>query len=307
MAKQGKLQTYLEYSAARSVLVSLGQLPPPAAYAVGRAMGKIAYALARDLRRTGAINLRLAFPEKTDEERAQLLRECFDSLGRELGLFSQMFSRSREALRDLIEVQNIEILEEARKTHGDKLIYYTGHLGAWEFTSLGVSLLGYPLTFLVRRIDNPRIEQLVDRVRTRFGNKTLDKLSAARSMLKILRSGETALGLLPDLNTLDDEAVFIDFFGVPAATTFAMAKLALRTDTPVIPFFAPWNEEKQKYLLIVEPPVTFERTDDNDENVRRLTAAIIERVENQIRRYPGQWLWIHKRWKTRPPGEPGIY
>jgi len=159
----------------------------------------------------------------------------------------------------------------------------------------------------VRRIDNPRIEQLVDRVRTRFGNKTLDKLSAARSMLKILRSGETALGLLPDLNTLDDEAVFIDFFGVPAAMTFAMAKLALRTDTPVIPFFAPWNEEKQKYLLIVEPPVTFERTDDNDENVRRLTAAIIERVENQIRRYPGQWLWIHKRWKTRPPGEPGIY
>jgi KDO2-lipid IV(A) lauroyltransferase len=307
MAKQGKLQTSLEYWAAKSVLITLSQLPPPTAYAIGRGMGKLAYMLAPHLRRTGAVNLRLAFPEKTDEERAQLLRECFDSLGRELGLFSQMSSRSRERLRDLVEVRNVEILEEARKTHGDNLIYYTGHLGAWELTSFGVSLLGYPFTFLVRRIDNPRIEQLVDGVRTRFGNKTLDKLSAGRSMLKILRSGETALGLLPDLNTLDDEAIFVDFFGVPAATTFLMAKFALRTNTPVIPFFAPWCEEKRKYLLIVEPPVTFELTDDEDENVRRLTAAITERVENQIRRYPGQWLWIHKRWKTRPPGEPAIY
>jgi len=270
-------------------------------------MSKLAYAIARDLRRTGAINLRLAFPEKSDEERAQLLRECFDSLGRQLGLFSQMSSRSREALRNLVEVQNLEILEEARKTHGDNLIYYTGHLGAWELTSFGVSLLGYPFTFLVRRIDNPRIERLVDSVRARFGNTTLDKLSAARSMLKIMRSGETALGLLPDLNTLDDEAIFVDFFGVPAATTFLMAKFALRTNTPILPFSAPWSEEKGKYLLIVEPAVTFERTDDEEENVRRLTAAITQRVENQIRNYPGQWLWIHKRWKTRPPGEPSIY
>src|SRR5205085_1407669 len=307
MARHGKLRTLLQYSAAKSVLIALGQLPPPAAYAVGRAMGKLAYAIARNLRRTGAINLRLAFPEKSDEERAQLLRECFDSLGRQLGLFSQMSSRSREGLRNLVEMQNLEILEDARKTYADKLIYYTGHLGAWELTSFGVSLLGYPFTFLVRRIDNPRIERLVDSVRTRFGNTTIDKLSAARSMLKILRNGQTALGLLPDLNTLDDEAIFVDFFGVPAATTFVMAKLALRTNTLILPFFAPWSKQKGKYLLIVEPPVTFERTDDEEENVRRLTAAITQRVENQIRNYPGQWLWIHKRWKTRPTGEPSIY
>ncbi|HEY6660897.1 MAG TPA: lysophospholipid acyltransferase family protein, partial [Pyrinomonadaceae bacterium] len=214
---------------------------------------------------------------------------------------------SREALQNLVEVQDFDRLIEARQAHGDKLIYYTGHLGAWEFTSFGVSLLGYPFTFLVRRIDNPQIEQLVDRTRTRFGNKTLDKLAAGRSMLKILRSGKTALGLLPDLNTLDDEAIFVDFFGVPAATNFLVAKFALRTNTPIIPFFAPWSEEKGKYLLTVETPVSFERTDDEDENVRRLTTSIQQRIENQIRRYPGQWLWIHKRWKTRPPGEPSIY
>ncbi len=270
-------------------------------------MGKIAYLLAGELRRTADINLRLAFPEKRDEERAQLVRECFDSLGRLLGFFSQMSSRSEEELKQLIEVQGWENLEAVKKSCGQKIFLYTGHLGAWELTSFGFSLFGHKFVFLVRRIDNPRIEQMVDRVRTRFGNQTIDKLSAARSMLKVLRSGETSIGLLPDLNTLDDEAIFIDFFGVPAATTFMMAKLALRTNTPIIPVFSPWGEEKGKYLIIVEKPVTFERTDDEEENVRRLTIAITERVENQIRRYPGQWLWVHKRWKTRPPGQPSIY
>lgn len=307
MAKHGKLRTYLEYAPAKLVLTTLGHLPPRMAYAIGRSMGKLAYLLAGELRRTGAINLRLAFPEKSEEERAKLLRESFDSLGRELGLFSQMRTRSREELRRLIEPQGWENLEKARAERGNQLIYYTGHLGAWEMTSFGISLLGYPFTFLVRRLDNPLIEQLVDEVRVKFGNKTIDKLSAARSMLKILRSGEQALGLLTDLNTLDDEAIFVDFFGVPAATTFLVAKLAVRTKTPLIPFFAPWSEEKQKYLLIAEPPVLPDCTGDEEADVRRVTVELTRRLESQIRRFPGQWLWIHKRWKTRPPGEPPIY
>lgn len=307
MAKPGKLQTILEYSAAKSVLTSLGLMPAPAAYGVGRAFGKLAYHLAGDLRRTGAINLRLAFPEKSDSERAELLRQCFDSLGRVLGLFSQFSSRSQEELRQLIEVQGLENLEAAKRVHGNRLLLFTGHLGAWELTSFGLALVGYPFTFLVRRMDNPRIEQFVDRVRSRFGNQTIDKLSAARSMLKILRAGETPLGLLPDLNTLDDEAIFVDFFGVPAATTFIVAKLSLRTGAPLIPVFAPWSEEKKKFLLIVEPPLSIEPSGDEDADVRLLTAKLSLLIENQIRKYPGQWLWIHKRWKTRPPGEPPIY
>lgn len=307
MAKPGKLQTVIEYSAAKSALVTLGRLPAPAAYSVGRAMGKLAYHLAGNLRRTGAINLRLAFPEKTDEERARLLRETFDSLGRLLGLFSQMSSRSREDLKQLIEVHGWENLESAKAAHGERLILYTGHLGAWELTSFGFSLLEHPFTFLVRRLDNPRIEEMVDQVRTKFGNETIDKLSAARSMLKILRTGETSIGLLPDLNTLDDEAIFVDFMGVPAATTFVVAKLAVRMKTPLVPVFAPWSEEKGKYLLIVEPIIPVETTGDEDADVRNLTIQFTQRIENQIRQYPGQWLWIHKRWKTRPLGEPPIY
>ena len=307
MAKHGKLQTFLEYSAAKSALATLGRLPAPVAYSAGRALGKLAYLLAGDLRRTGAINLRLAFPEKTDEERAQLLRETFDSLGRLLGFFSQFSSRSREELKQLIDVRGLENLEAAKAVHGNRLILYTGHLGAWELTSFGLSLVNHPFTFLVRRIDNPRIEELVDQVRKKFGNETIDKLSAARSMLKILRAGESPLGLLPDLNTLDDEAIFVDFMGVPAATTFVVAKLAVRMKTPLVPVFAPWSEEKGKYLLIVEPMIPVEITGNEDADVRDLTIKLTRRIENQIRQYPGQWLWIHKRWKTRPPGEPPMY
>jgi KDO2-lipid IV(A) lauroyltransferase len=270
-------------------------------------MGKLAYMFAGNLRRSARINLQLAFPEKSDEERSQLLRETFDSFGRLLGFFSQMSSRSREELKQLIEVHGWENLEAAKAAHGQRLILFTGHLGAWELTSFGFSLLGHPFTFLVRRLDNPRIEEMVDRVRTKFGNQTLDKLSAARSMLKILRSGETTLGLLPDLNTLDDEAIFVDFMGVPAATTFVAAKLAVRTKTPLVPVFAPWSEEKGKYLLIVEPLIPVETTGNEEADVRQLTIKFTQRIENQIRQYPGQWLWIHKRWKTRPPGAPPIY
>jgi len=307
MAKHGKLRTSLEYSAARFVLVSFGLMPPRFSMWLGRRVGKLAYALAGDLRRTGATNLRLAFPEKSDDERAQLLRECFDSLGRLLGFFSQFSSRSLDELKQLMEVQGLENLEAAKACRGNRLILYTGHLGAWELTSFGLSLVNHPFTFLVRRIDNPRIEEMVDRVRKRFGNDTIDKLSAARSMLKILRAGRTPLGLLPDLNTLDDEAIFVDFFGVPAATTFVVAKLAVRMKTPLVPVFAPWSEEKGKYLLIVEPPIPADCTGDEEVDVRVLTSKLTQRIENQIRQYPGQWLWIHKRWKTRPPGEARIY
>jgi KDO2-lipid IV(A) lauroyltransferase len=206
----------------------------------------------------------------------------------------------------MIEPSGLEHLAAAKAHMNGGLILFTAHLGAWELTSFGPALFGYPFSFLVRRIDNPKIESLIDNVRIRFGNQTIDKLAAARSMVKILRSNGT-LGLLPDLNTLDAEAIFVDFFGAPAATNFIMAKLALRSKAPIIPIFAPWNEERRKYQLVIQPPISYESTGDEEEDVRQLTARLAQHIESQIRRYPGQWLWIHKRWKTRPKGEPAIY
>ena len=158
----------------------------------------------------------------------------------------------------------------------------------------------------MRRIDNPKVEEFVERARTRFGNQSVDKRGAARPMLSILKSGGT-FGLLVDLNTLDEEAIFVDFFGVPAATTFMLAKLALRTGAAVLPIFVPWDEQRGKYMVHILPQVSVERTGDEDEDIRALTAKLTTIVEDYIRCYPEQWLWIHKRWKTRPPGETEIY
>jgi len=305
MAKPGRVQTALEYGATRSLIAILGLLPPSVAMALGQQIGNLAFVLAGNLRKTGQRNLELAFPEKDEKERTEILRGCFRNLGRALGVFSQMSTKSAETLRKLLRPQGLEHIELA-KSDGKGLILYTAHLGAWELTSFGLSLLGYPFSFLVRRVDNPEVEEFIDRTRMRFGNQTMDKVSAARSMVKVLRSGEV-LGLLLDLNTLDDEGIFVDFFGVPASTNFVVAKLALRTGSPIIPLFAPWDADSKKFLLKAHPPLLGESTGDEEADIRRLTEKLTLVIENEIRRYPDQWLWIHKRWKTRPPGEPSIY
>ena len=147
---------------------------------------------------------------------------------------------------------------------------------------------------------------MIDRARTSRGNRTIDKTSAAREMLQILRDGGT-LGILVDLNTLDREAIFVDFFDKAASTTFIVAKLALRTGAEVLPVFAPWDKQRKRFILIVDEPLRIERTGDEEEDVRRLTQQYTRVVEGYVRKYPDQWLWIHRRWKTRPSGEPEIY
>lgn len=304
MATKGSLQIQVEYWLARGLLAFFAALPLSSAMRVGMALAGLARLFPR-LRRTAERNLQLAFPEISETERRRLLLGCFENLGRLLAVFSH-FTRSDGArLTSLIEPVGLEHLVAA-KERGRGVILFTGHVGAWELTSFGLSMLGHPLSFLVRRIDNPKIEELIDRARAHRGNRSIDKRFAAREMLQILRQGGT-LGILVDLNTLDREAIFVDFFGTAAATTFMVAKLALRTGAEVLPVFAPWDKSKQKFLLRIGPALSFEGTGDEPEDVRRWTQAFTKVVEDYVRRYPDQWLWIHRRWKTRPPGEPGIY
>jgi KDO2-lipid IV(A) lauroyltransferase len=306
MAKQrGKLQTDLEYAAVRVLLGGLGLLPRRAAVALGRGMGHAAYALAGGFRRTGLRNLQLAFPEMGEVERRRTLRRSMVGLGRQLGYFSHFPRMTPEDLRDLVEYDGIEILREAQ-ARGRGIIFLTAHLGAWEVLSFAHSALYNPISFMVRRLDNPRVEELTDRVRTRFGNRSIDKKMAARSALKLLREGGT-LGILADLNTHPHEGVFVPFFDRPACTTSGIAVLALRTDASVIPVVAPWHEERGRYVFHGSPIVELVRTGDHERDVEINTARFTAAVEAQIRKYPDQWLWIHKRWKTRPAGEPDLY
>ncbi|HEX6731256.1 MAG TPA: lysophospholipid acyltransferase family protein [Pyrinomonadaceae bacterium] len=305
MAKQGKIRTLLEYGAAKSIFAVIGSLPANQAISLGTVLGRIGYLLAGNLRRTAETNLKLAFPEMTAERRFEIIRGCFESLGRELGLFSKFSRSSKPLVLSVLEPQGLENLKNYKK-NGRGRIFFTAHFGAWELTSYAVGLLEEPFSFLVRKIDNDMIERMVDRRRTSGGNQTLDKQSAARTMLRILRSGGS-VGLLPDLNTLDDEAIFVDFFGVPAATNYLMAKIALRTQSPIIPVFAPWDAHRKKFLLQIQPAIQVELTGDEAEDVKRVTQKFTNVIEEQIRRYPEQWLWVHKRWKTRPPGHPSVY
>jgi Kdo2-lipid IVA lauroyltransferase/acyltransferase len=305
LMSKSSLQINLEYLVASSLLTIFGWLPLRMAISAGSTLGRGAYYCSGRLRRTGQRNLELAFPDLALSERRRLLHGCFQSLGRLLGVFSQFETADTRALQSVVECEGLEHIDAARQS-GRGVILFTGHVGAWELTSFALSLFDYPLSFLVRRIDNPKIEKLVDERRERLGNRTIDKRSAAREMLQTLQGGGT-LGILVDLNTLDREGIFVDFFGVPASTTFMLAKLALRTEAAVLPVFAPWDRERQCFLLKIGEPLTVTRSSDNEDDVRCLTQLFTSVVEKYVRRYPDQWLWIHRRWKTRPSGEPGIY
>jgi KDO2-lipid IV(A) lauroyltransferase len=305
MGKNGKVQTALEYAAVRGMLTGLGWLPRPIAVATARGIGRLAYSLSGRLRRTGERNIEIAFPDLTERERATILRGCFKSLGRLLGEFSQFPRATPESLRRIIEFEGLENLQAA-VAGGRGVIVFTAHLGAWELLSFALSAFGYPMSFLVRRIDNSQVEQLVEQTRTRFGNLSIDKRAAARPMMRVLRQGGI-VGILIDLNTQQHEGVFVDFFGIPASTTTSLAKLALRTDAAVIPFCMPWDEQRQRFLMRIDPPLDITRTGNEDQDVHRLTSLFTSVIESYVRLYPDQWLWIHKRWNTRPAGEKEIY
>jgi KDO2-lipid IV(A) lauroyltransferase len=307
MGKKGTTPEFLEYAAARALLSGLGALPRPAAVRAGLALGRAAYALAGGLRRTGLRNLELAFPEMDARERERILRGTFHSLGRQLGEVSQFPRATPERLREVAEYdgEDVKLLDVARE-RGRGVIFLTSHLGAWEMLCFAHSALYEPLSFLVRPIDNPRIDRMVESLRTRFGNRPIDKGAAARTALKLLRQGGT-LGVLADLNTQEREGVFVPFFGHLACTTAGVATLALRTDATVIPVCAPWDERRQKFVFRGGPVIELVRTGDDRRDVEINTANFTAAIERHVRAFPDQWLWIHKRWKTRPAGEPDIY
>jgi KDO2-lipid IV(A) lauroyltransferase len=153
---------------------------------------------------------------------------------------------------------------------------------------------------VVRPLDNPLIDQLVESRRALSGNALLSKRDFARAILHTLRDNGP-VGILVDQNSAGENSAFVPFFDKPACTNLTFAKLAARSGAAVIPGFALWNEDERRYVLRFYPEVAMTGDAVAD------TAAIQLAVENAIREYPGQWLWIHRRWKTRPEGEPPMY
>jgi len=303
--KRSKIQNKSELIAVRSLLGAIGALPLATSMRFGKSVGKFFAKRFPKLQKTAKRNLEIAFPEMPDAEREKIIHGTFESLGRHLGFVSHFRKFKHEDIRNLVEVVGREYFDAAY-AKGKGVLFFTGHFGSWEVFNLLAPAFGYGMNILVRRIDNPLIENFVDSFRTKFGSVTLDKTKSARQMFRVLEKGEL-LGILADLNAQEREGVFVDFFGVPASTTASIARLAMKTGAAVLPAFAVWEEKEKKYVVYLEPEIEFERSADDEENVKILTQKITNTVEKYVRKYPEQWLWIHKRWNTRPKGEKGLY
>ena len=304
---RGPIREFVEYAAAWAVLKALGLLPRRTALGLGKLVGLAAYRLAGGLKRSGRRNLEIAFPEMPSAERERILRAAFLNAGRQLGEFSQMPKlRTAEDAHRTVRFEGREMVMDTL-AEGRGALFLTGHFGAWELSPYCLRLTGSPpVNFLVRRIDNPRVEALADRYRTLCGNRTIDKSKAARPVLAALARGEM-VGILADLNTLEHEGVFVNFFGVPASTTAGLAVIALKTGAPVIPVHTRWDEKERRYVQTFEPELELIRTGSRDEDVLSNTQAFTAIIERWIREDPDQWIWVHRRWKTRPRGEASMY
>jgi KDO2-lipid IV(A) lauroyltransferase len=221
------------------------------------------------------------------------------------GEFSQFPRYNRENIERVVVLDGFENFDAARRL-GKGVLFLTGHMSAWELAPFAHALYGHPLHFLVRPIANSRVDALINRYRCLSGNRPIDKNKSARAILKVLGDGGT-VGILSDHNTSPEEGVFVDFFGIPACTTSGLARIALRTNAAVVPGFLSWDKERRKYRLRFEPAVELVRTADEEADVRGNTARFTQVIEDYVWRYPDQWLWVHKRWKTRPAGEKSIY
>ena len=290
----------------RSLLGAIGALPLETSMKFGKAVGRFFAKRFPKLRKTAQRNLEIAFPEMAESERKKIALGTFESLGRHLGFVSHFRKFKHEDVRELVEVVGKAENFDPAYAQGKGVLFFTGHFGSWEVFNLLPAAFGFEMNILVRRIDNPLVEDFVDTMRTRFGSVTLDKTKSARTMFRVLKKGRL-LGILADLNAQEKEGVFVDFFGVPASTTTSIAKLALATNAAVLPAFAVWEESKKKYVVYLEPPIEYVEGDNSEENVRELTQKITATVEKYVRQYPEQWLWIHKRWNTRPTGERNLY
>jgi KDO2-lipid IV(A) lauroyltransferase len=296
----------VEYAAVVAAVSLLRVLPRELARAAGAAIGAAAGTLAGRLSGTGDRNLRLAFPELSQAGRRAMLRGTFRSLGWQLAEFCQMSKYSAEFVRQ--QVMRYEGLENflTAEARGKGVLVLTGHLGAWELSSFVHSLLGHPMGMVIRRLDNPLVDRMVNAIRCQHGNRVLHKDDFARGLISAMHRGET-VGILMDTNMTPPQGVFVPFFGVPACTASGLARIARKTGAAVVPGFLLWSQAEDRYVLHFGDELRLQRTADAEADALANTALFAATTEAYIRRSPEQWLWLHRRWKTRPPGEPPIY
>lgn len=294
----------LEYGAVRWVLRLLGWVPHRLARAACALLADICYWVWPRLRHVGLFNLQLAFPDWPRGRHRRVLRLLFHGFGRMLADFAHFPHWNRSSIETVIVYDGFEHFERARSL-GKGVLFLTAHFGNWELSSFAHGVYGYPLNFIVREMDNPLIDRLINHYRTLSGGHAIEKRDASRQVLRAFQRGES-VGILMDQNMLPGEGVFVEFFGRLASTTTWPARLARKTGVPIVLGLVIWDAQLKKYRLRFEP-VEWIMRDDPDEEILANTANFTRLIEQYARQYPEQWLWVHRRWKTRPEGEPPLY
>lgn len=292
------IRNWAEYAAAAAMVKSLEWTPRPVADRLARGYARLLDLAVPRLRRVAKRNLELALPQEAPRHSA-IIDGVFRSIARLLVSFARFPSLDRGNVADWIRCEGMEHYHEAiRAGHG--VLFATAHLGNWELSAFSHALLETPMSVVVRPLDNPWIDRLVERRRTISGNHLIGKRDFARAMMKAL-SANQAVGILIDQNASSDNGIFVNFFGLPACAAAGFARIAAHSGAAAIPGFALWSENEGRYVLRFYPPVVM--TGD----AARDTQALQTQLEEVIREHPDQWLWIHRRWKTRPEGAAGLY
>jgi KDO2-lipid IV(A) lauroyltransferase len=299
------MQEKIEYWLVLAIARTLGRTPRSLARWLAGGIALAVYSLFGRLRRVGVRNLELAMPKLSAQQREATLRGLYRYLGWQLVEFCRMQRYTAQNTKGWIRTEGLEHYLAARE-RGNGVFVLTGHLGAWELSSFYHSLMGYPMSMVIRRLDNGPLDEYVNSIRCMHGNRVLHKDDFARGLLTAMRQGET-VGILMDTNMTPPQGIFAKFFGIEACTASGLARVALRTHAAVLPGFLVWEPREGRYVLHFGPELHFTRTEDTEADVLSATQQCNVVLESWIRRYPDQWLWIHRRWKTRPAGEPALY
>jgi KDO2-lipid IV(A) lauroyltransferase len=303
--KSATFRHWLEFIPLWLLVGALRILPRSLARIVGAAIGAAAFRLLSRLRKTGIRNLEIAFPAMPPEERECILRSLYRHLGWQLAEFCQMAGYTAERASQFIRYDGLDNYLKARD-QGRGVLVITGHLGAWELSSFFHSLRGFPMAMVIRRLDNPLVDRFVNGIRCMHGNRVLHKDDSARGLLRAMHQGET-VGILMDTNMTPPQGVFVPYFGTLACTGAGLARVALKTNAAVLAGFLLWNKAEKRYVLHFGPEIELTRTSDHEMDAVTNTARFTAEIERYVREYPDQWLWVHRRWKTRPEGEAKLY
>ena len=295
----------LEYWLVRALLTVVRFMPATLVRTSGTVLGLAFYVVDGTHRRIAQRNLATAFPQRSDEERRAIARRAFGHFGRLMMELLKFATLSNAEMLARVETDGEERARTAyAKGHG--VIFVTGHFGFWELQALVHAAKVAPVGVLGRALDNPLLNTLLEDIRQRTGNTVIYRRGTIRRVLRLLQDGR-GVAILIDQHIMSRDAIYVDFFERPAATTSAIAALALRTGAPVLPVFAlPLGGGRYRmiYEHPVEPPSAEAIEADRDAAIREFTQRCTDVLEMYVRRHPDLWLWMHRRWRDTNPGAP---